>query len=74
VYWELTSCKLPFGYETKKNDLGIMLEILNGKRENPIPNTNSKFVALYQSEYKIMRSNVFLELVFFLFSAFSYRF
>ncbi|CAB4405218.1 unnamed protein product [Rhizophagus irregularis] len=27
---------------------GIMLEILDGKRENPIPNTNNKFVALYK--------------------------
>ncbi|GBC20766.2 kinase-like domain-containing protein [Rhizophagus irregularis DAOM 181602=DAOM 197198] len=43
VFWELTSCKSPFDYETKNNDYQIMLEIHDGKRENPIPNTNSKF-------------------------------
>ncbi|GBB98212.1 hypothetical protein RclHR1_03170008 [Rhizophagus clarus] len=52
VFWELTSSRSPFDYETKKNDLEIMFEILNGKRENPIPNTNSKFVALYQKCWK----------------------
>lgn len=51
IFWELTSCSSPFDYETKKDDL-IMLEILEGKREKPIPNTNGKFVALYESEYK----------------------
>ncbi|GET50198.1 kinase-like domain-containing protein [Rhizophagus irregularis DAOM 181602=DAOM 197198] len=37
-----------FDYEMRKNDLEFMLEILNGERENPIPNTNSKFVVLYK--------------------------
>ncbi|GES93355.1 kinase-like domain-containing protein [Rhizophagus clarus] len=40
VFWELTSCRSSFDYEAKKNNLEIMLKILNGKRENPIPNTN----------------------------------
>ncbi|CAB4410517.1 unnamed protein product [Rhizophagus irregularis] len=52
VFWELTSCSLPFDYETKKNDYQIMLDIYNGIRENPIPNTNIKFVALYQKCWK----------------------
>ena len=56
VFWELTSCSSPFDFETKK-DLSeinqIMLEILDGKRENPRPETNEKFVALYKSKYKI---------------------
>jgi serine/threonine protein kinase len=57
VFWELTSCSSPFDFEKKlkKNDtIKIMLEIINGKREKPIPNTNGKFVALYKSKYKII--------------------
>jgi hypothetical protein len=54
VFWELTSHRSPFDYETKKNGSEIMLEIHNGKREKPMSNTNGKFVALYQSEYIII--------------------
>ncbi|GET63478.1 kinase-like domain-containing protein [Rhizophagus irregularis DAOM 181602=DAOM 197198] len=52
VFWELTSCSSPFDYETKKNDYEIILEINDGKRENPMLSTNSKFVALYQKCWK----------------------
>jgi serine/threonine protein kinase len=51
IFWELTSCKSPFNFDKTKNDPSIMLKILNGERENPILNTNSKFVELYQSKY-----------------------
>ncbi|CAB4405754.1 unnamed protein product [Rhizophagus irregularis] len=43
VFWELTSCLSPFGFEEslKKSDTTeIVLGILSGKREDPIPNTN----------------------------------
>ena len=56
LFWELTSGKSPFNYEMKKINSKIskntlMSEILNGKRETPVPNTNTKFVELYQSKY-----------------------
>ena len=51
VFWELTSCSSPFDYEAKNRD-HLILEILNGKRENPLPETNDIFVALYTSKYK----------------------
>ncbi|RGB36315.1 kinase-like domain-containing protein [Rhizophagus diaphanus] len=54
VFWELTSCSSPFNFETNNEPTKIMLEILDGKRENPIPNTNNKFVALYKSKHKII--------------------
>ena len=53
IFWELTSCSSPFNFDEEDNSL-IMLNILNGKREKPVPNTNSRFVKLYQSKYKIM--------------------
>ena len=52
LFWELTSCSSPFNFKTTKDQEDIMLKILNGKREDPVPNTNGKFVTLYQSKYK----------------------
>jgi serine/threonine protein kinase len=57
VFWELTSCLSPFNFETKNEPTKILLGILNGKRENPISNTNDKFVALYKSKCKIIIQN-----------------
>ena len=51
LFWELTSCSSPFNFKTT-NDRHIMFEIINGKREDPVPNTNDKFVELYQSKCK----------------------
>ncbi|CAB4423831.1 unnamed protein product [Rhizophagus irregularis] len=43
TFWELTSHSSPFNYETMKDHTSLMLDILNGLREKPIPNTNVKF-------------------------------
>ena len=55
LFWELTSHKSPFDFETKNDDrfeiIKIKFNILNGKRENPISGTNYKFVSLYKSKY-----------------------
>ena len=54
LFWELTSCSSPFNFDPKNDNSILKIEILNGERENPIPNTNVKFVDLYQSKYKII--------------------
>ena len=54
LFWELTSCSSPFNFDPKNDNSILKIEILNGKRENPIPNTNGKFVELYKSKYKII--------------------
>ena len=55
LFWELTSGLSPFNYETKINSEisknSLIMEILGGKRETPVQNTNTKFVKLYQSKY-----------------------
>ena len=55
LFWELTSCLPPFNFEakitSKLSKHTLMTAILKGKRETPIPNTNAKFVRLYQSKY-----------------------
>ncbi|PKY61063.1 kinase-like protein [Rhizophagus irregularis] len=52
VFWELTSCKSPFGFESKNNDpfeiIKIKSIILNGIREEPISGTIIEFVTLYR--------------------------
>ncbi|GBC07431.1 hypothetical protein RclHR1_07460007 [Rhizophagus clarus] len=46
LFWQLTSCKLPF--ETETDDDGLKIRIINGKREISIPDTNGEYVKLYQ--------------------------
>jgi hypothetical protein len=52
LFWFLTSRKSPFDFETRNIEI-IIVEILNGVREKPVPGTNSEFVKLYQSKYKM---------------------
>jgi len=58
LFWELTSRKSPYDFETKNNDwfeiIKIKSSILHGVREDPILGTNYKFVALYKSKYNII--------------------
>jgi serine/threonine protein kinase len=51
IFWELTSRSSPFNYEMRDNHV-VMLEILDGKREEPIKGTNAKFIEIYQSKYE----------------------
>lgn len=63
VHWELTSCSSPFDFESKfdRNQITLItLGIIDGEREIPIPNTNSKFITLYDSKwYKLYYNDDF---------------
>ena len=48
LFWELTSRTPPF--DGLEND-HITCKILSGKREEPVLDTNVKFIELYQSKY-----------------------
>ncbi|GBB92337.1 hypothetical protein RclHR1_00020040 [Rhizophagus clarus] len=49
LFWELTSGLSPFNFENRTySDYALIKDILEGKREKPIPNTNAKFVEIYQ--------------------------
>ena len=54
LLWQLTSCSSPFNFEKRNDHATIALDIFNGARENPNPNTNAKFNELYQRKYKII--------------------
>ncbi|CAG8441211.1 14352_t:CDS:2 [Funneliformis caledonium] len=47
LFWELTSRSPPFDSEEL-----TLIDIVNGKREKPIPNTNPEFVKLYKECWK----------------------
>jgi serine/threonine protein kinase len=62
IFWQLTSCSSPYNFEKRKDYASITLDILNGLREEPISNTNVKFIRLYQRKYKIILSFLFFQL------------
>uniref|UniRef100_U9ULH8 Protein kinase domain-containing protein n=1 Tax=Rhizophagus irregularis (strain DAOM 181602 / DAOM 197198 / MUCL 43194) TaxID=747089 RepID=U9ULH8_RHIID len=49
LFWELTSRTSPFD---GLGDYDVTLKILSGVREEPVPNTNVKFIGLYQKCWK----------------------
>ena len=51
--WELTSGGL-LPFENKESDYVLMYNIMLGTRETSIPNTNPKYVELYQSKYNLV--------------------
>ncbi|GBC06021.1 hypothetical protein RclHR1_06570005 [Rhizophagus clarus] len=52
LFWELTSRSSPFNYETRNDHTSLMLDILNGLREQTIPNTNLWFILIECWEYE----------------------
>ncbi|RGB23648.1 kinase-like domain-containing protein [Rhizophagus diaphanus] len=53
IFWELTSHSSPFNYETMNDHTSLMLDILNGLREEPITNTNARFIELYRKCWEL---------------------
>ena len=49
LLWEISSGRPPFYNEP--NDVGLAMEILQGLREKPIPNTPEDYVKIYTGKY-----------------------
>jgi hypothetical protein len=66
LFWELTSRKSPFDFEkrTKSDHSSIKMKIRDGVREEPVKNTNDKFVILYKSKYKKIKKIEFSSTIF----------
>src|ERR1051325_3627004 len=47
LLWEISSGQPPFYNEGQPYDIGLALDILQGLRETPIPNTPEAYVRLY---------------------------
>jgi serine/threonine protein kinase len=52
LFWEITSGRPPFSNEPY--DVALAMEILQGLREKPIPNTPEDYVKLYTGKYIIL--------------------
>ena len=51
LLWEISSGRPPFYNEGESYDIGLALDILQGLRETPIPNTPEDYVKLYTGKY-----------------------
>jgi serine/threonine protein kinase len=47
LFWEISSGQPPFYTEGEKYDLDLALEILQGLREDPIPDTPEDYIKIY---------------------------
>jgi serine/threonine protein kinase len=47
LFWEISSGQLPFYVEGEKYDLDLAIEILQGLREDPIPDTPEDYIKIY---------------------------
>ena len=51
LFWEISSGRPPFYNEGKPYDNGLAMDILQGLREIPIPNTPEDYVKIYTGKY-----------------------
>jgi serine/threonine protein kinase len=51
LLWEMSSGQIPF--HTEDNHIALAIEISQGLREKPIPNTPEEYVKLYSSKHNL---------------------
>jgi serine/threonine protein kinase len=55
LLWELSSGRPPFCNElSNTSDIGLTLEILQGLREIPVPNTPENYIKIYTGKYNLI--------------------
>jgi serine/threonine protein kinase len=51
LLWEISSGKPPFYNEGEQNGIGLVLEISQGLRETPVPNTPKEYETIIYPHY-----------------------
>jgi serine/threonine protein kinase len=51
LFWEISSGKPPFYTEGKSYDICLAIDILQGLRETPIPDTPKDYINIYTGKY-----------------------
>ena len=54
LLWEISSGRQPFCSKDESYDISLALEILQGRRETPIPNTPEDYVKIYTGKYTVI--------------------
>src|SRR5919206_1394719 len=52
LLWEISSGQPPFYNNNEQYDIGLALEISQGLREEPVPNTPKEYEQIYTGKYK----------------------
>jgi serine/threonine protein kinase len=52
LLWEISSGRQPYG-EDKSYDISLALEILQGHRETPVPDTPEDYIKIYTGKYNL---------------------
>ena len=57
LLWEISSGQPPFYNDGKPYDIDLAMDILQGLRETPIPNTPESYLKIYTGKYYHLNSN-----------------
>ena len=55
LLWEISSGRPPFYNDGKPYDLGLALDILQGFRETPVPDTPEGYLKIYTGKYNQLK-------------------
>ena len=53
LLWEISSGRPPFYNKGESYDIGLAMDILQGFRETPVPNTPEDYVKIYTGKYNL---------------------
>jgi len=54
LLWEISNGQPPFYNDGKPYDICLVLDILQGNRETPVPNTPEGYIKIYTGKYYVI--------------------
>ena len=59
LLWEISSGRPPFYNKGESYDIGLAMDILQGFRETPVPNTPEDYVKIYTGKYNLKQIMIY---------------